>query len=51
MQIHSWRFLFSPKNAKEAMLRQITQQILHCSIYNDSVLCNICTINFLIKTE
>ena len=51
MQIHSWRFLFSPKNAKEAMIRQIMQRILHCSIHNDSVSCNICTLNSPIETE
>ena len=45
MQIHSWRFLFSPKNAKEAMIRQIMQRILQRCIHNDRVPCNICTLN------
>lgn len=45
MQIHSWRFLFSPKNAKEAMIRQVMQRILQRCIHNDHVQCNICILN------
>ena len=45
MQIHSWRFLFSPKNTKEAMIRQIMQWILQRRIHNDHAQCNICTLN------
>lgn len=45
MQIHSRRFLFSPKNAKEAMIRQIMQRILQRCIHNYRVPCNICILN------
>lgn len=45
MQIHSWRFLFSPKNTKKAMIRQIMQRILQRCIHNDHVPCNICILN------
>ena len=46
MQIHSWRFLFSPKNTKEAMIRQIMRRILQRWIHNDHAPCNICALNF-----
>ena len=51
MQIRSWRFLFSSKNTKEAIIRQITQQILQRGIHNALAPCNICTLNPPIKTE
>lgn len=45
MQIRSWRFLFSSKNTKEVIIRQITQQILQRGIHNALAPCSSCTLN------